>query len=366
MSKHAGSRDRQERNGAAVATIAVVGILGVVVSVLAIFHPQDSRSADAAADVALTRPLPGAGDSVPAATTTSAPGSQRVLEAPVIRPLRPGRVGKLGQELRRRTERVAQQAPTTFRVSTFNVLGASHTAVGGNKRGWAAAPTRMSYVVSILRNYDVDVVGLQEFEDSQYRSFAARTAGEWDAYPGLSEDPRAVRNSIAWRTDTWKLVSASTIQIPYFHGSQVPIPSVRLRNIASGQEVYFVNTHNPATTRRWGNNEHWRDVATAIEVAHINELHEQGFPVVMTGDFNERDEVFCTMTASGALTAANGGSVGPACAPPSDMDVDWIFGSTGIVFSNFLSTKDGLVPRATDHPFVVSDALIPVLPALGR
>jgi hypothetical protein len=48
------------------------------------------------------------------------------------------------------------------------------------------------------------------------------------------------------------------------------------------------------------------------------------------------------------------------------MDVDWIFGSTGITFSNFLSTKAGVVPRATDHPFVMSDAVIPALPTLGR
>jgi endonuclease/exonuclease/phosphatase family metal-dependent hydrolase len=359
MSKHADSRDLDERNGAAIATIAVVGILGVVVSVLAIFHPQDRGPSDAAADVAMTRQQASAGES----SGPSATESQRVLQAPK---LQPQKVGKVDRALRHKTEKVIQQVPTQFRVSTFNVLGASHTNPGGNKRGWAAAPTRMSYAVSVLRAYDVDVVGLQEFEDSQYRSFVGQTDGAWGVYPGLSGDPRAVRNSIAWRTDTWELVSASTIAIPYFHGSQVPIPSVRLRNIASGQDVYFVNTHNPASTGRWGNNEHWRDVATAIEINHIDELHAAGFPVVMTGDFNERDEAFCKVTASGALTAANGGSIGPACAPPTDMDVDWIFGSTGIVFSGFLSTKSGVVPRATDHPFVMSDAMIPVLPTLGR
>ncbi|GAW50423.1 MULTISPECIES: endonuclease/exonuclease/phosphatase family protein [unclassified Nocardioides] len=359
MSKHADSRDPDERTGAAIATIAVVGILGVVVSVLAIFHPQDRSPSDAAADVALTRPQASADRS----SGPSAPESQRVIRAPMIKPQK---VGKVGRALRHKTEKVVQQVPTQFRVSTFNVLGASHTGAGGNKRGWASAPTRMSYAVSVLRTYDVDVVGLQEFEESQYRSFVGQTGGAWGVYPGLSGDPRAVRNSIAWRTDTWELVSASTIQIPYFHGSRVPIPSVRLRNLASGQDVYFVNTHNPATTGRWGNNERWRDVATAIEINHINDLHAAGFPVVMTGDFNERDEAFCKMTASGAMTAANGGSVGPGCAPPPDMDVDWIFGSTGIVFSGFLSTKAGVVPRATDHPFVMSDAMIPALPELGR
>jgi endonuclease/exonuclease/phosphatase family metal-dependent hydrolase len=365
MSKHADPRDRPGRNGAAVATIGVVGILGVVVSVLAIFQPRDPGRPDPSADVAVATEL----TTEPAHTSAPAerPGSavpsvsppQRVLAAATIEPQK---VTKVDKELRRKTEKVIEQVPTTFRVSTFNVLGASHTGAGGNKGGWAPAGARMSYAVSILRNYDVDVVGLQEFEQSQYRSFVAQTGGAWGVYPGLSGDPRAVRNSIAWRTDTWKLVSASTISIPYFRGNRVPIPSVRLENLASGEDVYFVNTHNPATTGRWGDNERWRDVATAIELAHIRQLQDLGVPVVMTGDFNERDEVFCKMTAGGTLRAANGGSVGGGCAPPPAMDVDWIFGSTEILFSNFLSTKAGLIARATDHPFVVADAVIPAVP----
>jgi hypothetical protein len=86
--------------------------------------------------------------------------------------------------------------------------------------------------------------------------------------------------------------------------------------------------------------------------------------VVLTGDFNEREEVFCKVTGSGAMRAANGGSVGGSCAPPPDMNVDWIFGSSVIEFSNFLATKGGLVQRATDHPFVVADATIPPLEPL--
>jgi endonuclease/exonuclease/phosphatase family metal-dependent hydrolase len=367
MSKHAGRpRDRGDRNGAAVATVGVVAILGIVVSVLAIFGSHDAGPAASSAEVLLASEPPTVSESA-ASPSTSSP--QRVLEAVTIEPQEPQeahearQVAKGGKKLRRKTEKVVEVAPTTFRVSTFNVLGASHTGTGGNKRGWAPAATRMSYAVSILRAYDVDVVGLQEFEESQYRSFVARTGGAWGVYPGLGGDPSAVRNSIAWRTDTWEYVSATTFEIPYFRGNRVPIPSVRLRNIASGQEVYFVNTHNPATTGRWGDNERWRDAATAIQLSHIAQLQAQHFPVVLTGDFNERDEVFCRVTAAGTLRAANGGSVGAGCAPPPHMDVDWIFGSTGIAFSNFVSTKAGLVPRATDHPFVVADAAIPPLPS---
>lgn len=360
MSKHAGPHDPEERNGAAVATIAVVGLLGLVVSALAIFRPDDP-GASGAADVAFATQRPSVSQTTESPTPTLLPDGQRVLPAPTIQPQK---VGKVGRELRRKTQRVVQRPATTFRVSTFNVLGASHTNPGGNKRGWAGASTRMSWAVSVLRSSGADVVGFQEFEESQYRTFAGQTAGTWDVYPGLSGDPRAVRNSIAWRTDTWQLVDAATTPIPYFRGQRVPMPYVRLRNIASGQDVYFINVHNPATTGRWGDNERWRDAATSLEIGLISQLHTAGFPVVLTGDFNEREEVFCKVTGSGAMRAANGGSVGGSCAPPPDMNVDWIFGSSVIEFSNFLATKGGLVQRATDHPFVVADATIPPLEPL--
>ncbi len=357
MSKHAGPHDSEERNGAAIATIAVVGLLGLVVSALAIFRPADPGTSGAT-DVALATQRPSITRTTGSAEATEVPDEQAVLPAPTIRPQK---VGKVGRELRRKTQVVARQAPTTFRVSTFNVLGASHTNSGGNKRGWAGATTRMGWAVSVLRSSDADVVGLQEFEDSQFRTFVGLTSGTWGVYPGLSGDPRAVRNSIAWRTDTWELVEGATIPIPYFRGQKIPMPYVRLRNIASGQDVYFINVHNPASTGRWGNNERWRDAATGLEIGLINQLHTAGFPVVLTGDFNERDEVFCKVTGSGAMRAANGGSVGGGCTPPPDMNVDWIFGSSVIEFSNFLATKAGLVQRATDHPFVVADAVIPPL-----
>ena len=96
----------------------------------------------------------------------------------------------------------------------------------------------------------------------------------------------------------------------------------------------------------------------------IASLHAQGYPVVLTGDFNERDEAFCRVTGGGTVGAANGGSLGAPCLPPGDMDVDWIFGSAAITWSNFVSTKAGLVTQATDHPIVVADGLIPSLPRL--
>jgi endonuclease/exonuclease/phosphatase family metal-dependent hydrolase len=352
MTKHLGPSDHSETTGAAIATIAVVGMLGVVIALLAVFRPDGGSAPDArgAADVALATP-----PSASSPAQSAVPG-QRIEHA---RTISPQQVGHAGTQLRRRAQRAVEQKPTTFRVSTFNVLGASHTSAGGNKTGWAPAGTRMAWATSIVQGSDADVVGFQEFESSQVSTFLARTAGRWAVYPGNTGD---ARNSIAWRTDTWELVRAATVPIPYFHGRTVEMPYVRLSNLESGQDVYFINVHNPATTGRWGNNERWRDAATAREIALINQLHAQDLPVVLTGDFNERDEIFCKITGSGAMVSASGGVGGDgSCVPPSGMDVDWIFGSNVIEFTDYLSQKSGLVQRATDHPFVVATATIPPL-----
>ncbi|WP_028637165.1 endonuclease/exonuclease/phosphatase family protein [Nocardioides sp. URHA0032] len=348
MTKHVGPSDPAETTGAAVATIAVVGVLGLVIAVLAIFRPGGGAEdpGPSAADVAVATRAP----------TQSVSAGQRIHAAPTVKPQR---VGKVGKELRRKTQKVAARKPTTFRIGTFNVLGASHTKAGGNKKGWAPAPTRMSWATSIVQASDADVIGFQEFESPQVSTFLARTAGAWAVFPGNAGDPR---NSIAWRTSVWELVSSATVPIPYFHGQTVQMPYVRLHNIESDQDVYFINVHNPATTGRWGNNERWRDAATAREIALINQLHAQDFPVVLTGDFNERDEVFCKVTGSGAMVSASGGvASGGSCVPPSGMGVDWIFGSSVIRFSDYLAERNGLVQRATDHPFVVTTAMIPPL-----
>jgi len=371
MSRHVDPHDPDGRNGTAVATIAVVGLLGVVVSVLAIFRPPDLGSGGAT-DVAFAErsEVSRSAGVTDSSSSTVPPEAQTVLPASELEPRRvekvrgAGRVDVTGRELRRETQRVLQTPPTAFRVATFNVLGASHTAPGGNKRGWADGNTRMGWAISIIESSGADVVGLQEFEVSQFQTFVGRAGGTWDVYPGLSEGKPAVRNSIAWRRDTWQLVEGATIPIPYFHGNLVPMPYVRLRNIASGQDVYFINIHNPASNRRRGDNERHRDDATGRQIDLVSRLHTAGFPVILTGDFNERAEVFCRVTGSGSMRAANGGSVGGGCAPPADHGIDWIFGSSVIEFSNYSSTRAGLVQRASDHPYVVADAVIPPLEPL--
>ncbi|GAA5114939.1 hypothetical protein GCM10023339_21150 [Alloalcanivorax gelatiniphagus] len=256
---------------------------------------------------------------------------------------------RVSQQLERRTQ------PFEFRVATYNVLGDSHTGPGGNKPGFPDASPRMDMAIAALRNNDIDVVGFQEFEASQFNMFSAR-AGEYALYPGMTLGDKSVRFNIAWRTSVWTFVDAHTLSIPYAGGSRIDMPVVLLESTATGRRAWFANFHNPADTPRLGNNARWRAEAAGIEISHLTELHQtDGHPVIATGDYNERDEIFCRFTAGGVFSAAAGGSSAGGCAPPPQMQVDWIFGSTGVEFSGYAVTNTG---QASDHSMVHSTATL--------
>lgn len=249
--------------------------------------------------------------------------------------------------------------PTAFRVASFNVLGHSHTTGGGNKPGFAPSPTRMRMAVQILRNYGADLIGFQEFEPIQSASFMRLTAGRYGTYPGMKLGKPGVRRTIAWRTDVWEMVQAATTPVPYFRGNRVPMPYVLLEHKKTGQRVWAINVHNPTSNPKRGNNARWRSVSKQIQTNLVRRLQAQtDHPVVLMGDFNERAEAFCAVTARAPLQASNGGSTGGGCRPPGDMGIDWIFGTLDLEFTNHVRTRAGLVARASDHPIVVADAVI--------
>ena len=245
--------------------------------------------------------------------------------------------------------------PFEFQVASYNVLGDSHTGPGGNKPGFPDGGPRMDMSIAALRSNGIDVVGFQEFEQSQYGMFTSR-AGEYSLYPGMSLGNKSVRFNIAWRSDVFQLVEAHTLSIPYAGGSRIAMPVVLLESISTGRRAWFANFHNPADTPNLGNNARWRAEAAAIEVAHLTELHQaDGTPVIATGDYNERAEIFCRFTAGGVFTAAAGGSSAGGCSPPPSMQVDWVFGSTGVAFTGYAVTGTG---QASDHSMVHSTATL--------
>jgi hypothetical protein len=250
--------------------------------------------------------------------------------------------------------RSAKGLPTAFTVSSFNVLGAGHTA---GKGGYASGSTRMHAAVGLLLGHDVSVAGLQEFQEPQYRTFLGLAGGTYDAYPGLSLGVQPVQNSIIWKKADWTLVEAHTLSIPYFHGHHVPMPYVLLRNQHSGREIWFYNSHNPADAH--GPAGHWRAVATAQEASLARSLTADGTPMIVTGDMNDREPFACPFASGTGMRSADGAYYSGGCHLPRATNVDWIFGSRGLDFFGFVTDRSTKTRRISDHPMVRSQVVVP-------
>ena len=253
------------------------------------------------------------------------------------------------------SRRAAQ--PSTFTISSFNVLGASHTPAGGRR---ASGARRIVWANQLLVRHHVDVVGFQEMQTSQMTRFLSITKGAWATYPGLQLRRLDSDNSIGWRTDKFDLVQATTLKIPYFNGHPRLMPLVLLRDKVSGMMAYFANFHNPAETSKYHNQGRWRRAATTLEIALQRQLTNRGIPRFMTGDMNERAPYYCRVTKESALKAARPTSVWRhgVCHAHKPRAVDWIFGARKVVFSNYVEDRGPLVDRTTDHPVIVSDVRV--------
>jgi hypothetical protein len=255
------------------------------------------------------------------------------------------------------TTRRAVPPSATYTVSSFNVLGASHTPAGGAR---STGATRIIWANQLLDQHGVDVVGFQEMQGSQLTKFLQITAGAWGVYPGFTLRPRDTENSIGWRTDKFTKVDATTVNIPYFNGSPRAMPVVLLRDKASGMLTYFANFHNPADTGRYPHQGKWRQEATKIEIALQNQLVARGIPRIMTGDMNDRAPYYCSVTAGAQLKAARPESYwrNGTCYANKPRAVDWILGSKRATYSSYVEDRSPLVAKTTDHPVIVTTVTV--------
>ena len=239
-------------------------------------------------------------------------------------------------------------------VSSFNVLGSSHTDRKGGRPGFAAGATRAGWAAQLVAGHDVDIVGFQELQADQMRVLMGALDG-YGIFPGPSLSWREAENSIMWRSDRWRLMQTSTVAIPYFGGRMRQMPYIRLRSRETGTDIWVANFHNPASTPRWGDNSRWRAEATRRQIALANALRSRtGLPVVFTGDFNARDSYFCPLVAHTALESPTGGSADKgACSPPASMNVDWVFATPEIEWVSSRVDRGPLVRRTSDHPMVL-------------
>jgi len=239
-------------------------------------------------------------------------------------------------------------------LSSFNVLGASHTTTSGKRPDMASGPVRAVRAAELIRRSGADVVGFQELQASQLTALEGAT--DLDFYPGLALLRQDSENSIGWRRGEFAPVELHTVRIPYFDGRPRAMPYVRLRSLSSGLEVWFGNFHNPADTATSHHQQRYRTRATSIEIALANRLRRTGIPVFFTGDMNERASYFCRFTAATHMVAARGGSHHGACLPGRPRAVDWVFGSPGVHFTGYYEDRSPLVHLTTDHPVIVARA----------
>ncbi len=240
---------------------------------------------------------------------------------------------------------------TGFTVASMNMLGASHTP---NKR-YPAYTTRTPKALAFLKSQGADVVGVQEFEARQSALFMKDpTFRAFDgAFKGGKPD---TRNAILWRNSTMQFISGETLPIKYFNGSTIQIPVVLLKQRSTGRTAYFMNTHNPASNVfGYGNQSSYRTYDLGVEKAKIVSLRATGRPVIMTGDFNDRQPAFCSMTAN-KLTISPNSIPSMTCAYPAQSSIDWIFGAGQVRFSTYVYDKAPKDAHVTDHPVILSRA----------
>jgi endonuclease/exonuclease/phosphatase family metal-dependent hydrolase len=244
-----------------------------------------------------------------------------------------------------------------FTISSFNVLGASHTSGSGKRPGMAGGRVRAGRAAALVRRHGSDVVGFQELQGVQLATLQRQTA--MDFWPGFAMGSRDTENSLGWSRAKFTAVEKRVVHIPYFNGSPRAMPVVKLRSNDTGLEAWFANFHNPADTSRYHHQQRFRNRATGVEVRLAQQLAATGTPVFITGDMNERAEYFCAMTGGAPMVAARGGSNEGGCRANRPRAVDWIFGSKGnVTFSGYFEDRSHLVDITTDHPVVVSQVRI--------
>ncbi|HEY6934687.1 MAG TPA: alkaline phosphatase family protein [Marmoricola sp.] len=257
--------------------------------------------------------------------------------------------------------------PTALRVSTFNLLGAGHTAPNGDKAGdgWASGPQRMQWAYQLIQRYHLGVVGLQEFEKPQREMFASLNAGQFGVYPAEDQlGDMARRDAIIWRLSQWQLVEAHWLSVPYFHGNPVKMPYVLLRNVQTGREAWFYNTHNPSDSR--GPAARWRLQGYRLEWQLVSRLRSQypGVPVIVTGDKNAKAPYLCPTVRNSVLHSANGSTATRTrCTLHRPARIDWVMGTPDVRYGGYRDIYDAQVRRTSDHHLVFADAQLPSVAA---
>jgi hypothetical protein len=326
----------------------VLAVLGVaVLSGGAVSQGSSALKADQMAAEAAAAERPEADRASPDARSVSDPAPEPVAKAPTFyrvveavhikRAPKPEKQERLTLAERAEEEQEAEPSIPDFGVAMLNILGSNHTQ--GGKGGYAPGTSRAHSATQMLLARDASIIGFSEIQRDQLAVFTNNAPG-YGVYPGTSLGSAGIPTTVAWNSAVWELVEAHTVTIP-FSGQQRPAPVVKLAHVATGAEIWVMNIHNSP-----GGMEAERERAEAIELAKVRELEATGIPIILTGDFNEKQEALCDFTATSLESAVGGGYCYP---PPQPMRVDWIFASEVFSVNSWDVTRAAPVPYITDH-----------------
>ena len=100
----------------------------------------------------------------------------------------------------------------------------------------------------------------------------------------------------------------------------------------------------------------------AIQAELANELEQTGVPVILLGDFNDRDGgVLHGHRQHRPQGRQGGGSPKKGkCKTPVGMRIDWIFASKSTEVVDYVDLENRVTQYITDHRVIYSDISVPV------
>ena len=216
-----------------------------------------------------------------------------------------------------------------FTVASFNVLGSNHT--GGN------GAARMPGAIKVIQSHGVDMGGFQELQPTQHKAFVRLAGGSF----GVATAKARTDNAVFWRRSVFRWVKTYEIEFPYFEGDRFGQPVVLLELRANPRKKFLVGSfHNPAETAQHRNQSRWRLQATQ---AQIRLAQRAKYPLIITGDMNERDIYYDRLTAATDMHS-----------PGRDW-IDWIFASSDLRLSGYRIDHASKRVSRSDHPIVTAE-----------
>jgi endonuclease/exonuclease/phosphatase family metal-dependent hydrolase len=341
-------------------------LVGAGVAVRAAHQPARAASGEATSGASpratqTTAPSASASPSASAPVSTSPSPTSSFDTSVAARDAELRRLAKRAQAL---TKKRREARPVArFTMASFNTQGAVHTRHNGR----ASGTTRTVWMRDLLLAHGVDLVALQEFERVQVSTFLRVAGATYDVYPGLAGRAGDAENAVAWRRDTFALVTAETRPYHYFNGAIRNMPRVLLRHRGTGAEFWVTSYHNPASIRKFPHQQGWRAKDVGMQITDANALLASSkAPLIVAGDMNDRATYFCRMAAGAPLHSADGSTYSRGCHLAPRPWIDWILGSKDVAFSGYQRDRSGFVRKTSDHPIVVTEVKVTGRPGAGK